>query len=276
MIANVLGSIKNGLSQAPRPFPGKYPTRISIQSLRGPVFNYTGKLVPAVNDAVRKLYFAKGGHPAYLSYKEFDQNGLIMELQRGALNNYVGFAEWYIPYCRNVFSYFECGTSLYYMLNRTPFDCDGRKTTSIALLKDTEYGEAEQRMVLDCAKARVARDWFPGQTYKLVARILNDQALDWMSVRKAAVEKKKPTAFAEAVRALKKQAAQPRVAFKRPEPIPAPAPDTFNAVEREGTVFFFKNPGFEAAMLAFQKDMLRAAVANTAIVQTQQQEAILP
>ena len=67
-----------GTSHAPCPFPGKYPTRVSLQSTNDKVkFRYDGKLTPAILRTVRASYIRKGGDFRRLYLYEFDQNGQV-------------------------------------------------------------------------------------------------------------------------------------------------------------------------------------------------------
>lgn len=70
-------SLLEKLSEAYRPFPGRYPTRIRIETTgKVPLF-YLGKPVPALKNLVRNTFFRKGGRSADLRISEFDQNGLL-------------------------------------------------------------------------------------------------------------------------------------------------------------------------------------------------------
>ena len=76
-----------GVSPAPRPFPGAYPTRMRIKTTRGNLnFEYVGKPVPSLKDLVGRRFLRVGGDVNNLIITEFDQNGIVRELRGGGLN----------------------------------------------------------------------------------------------------------------------------------------------------------------------------------------------
>ena len=112
-----------GRSVTPKPFPGKYPTRIAIFSEKGrnPDFTYHGKPVPELLRTIQTGYIRKGGRVTDLSITEFDQNGIIYYLRRGGLGTMAEFRNIYFPIPAFLFDNLDTMDRAYVLLARKSF-----------------------------------------------------------------------------------------------------------------------------------------------------------
>lgn len=89
-----------GMAVVPRPFPGKYPTRILMKW--GDDLTYLGKPVDAAFKRVEREFFRKGGEPRYVDIFEFDLSGLIFLKAAGTIGM-AGLAPFYFSFPNNRF-----------------------------------------------------------------------------------------------------------------------------------------------------------------------------
>lgn len=150
-----------GVSPAPRPFPGAYPTRMRIKTIRGNLnFEYVGKPVPSLKDLVGRRFLRVGGDVNSLIITEFDQNGVVRELRGGGLNQASTFADLYFPMPQLFWDYLGRVGRTLAMLDRESIVVDGIPAYTNRFWKDTAWEEKARKMTRDAVHARLGRRWF--------------------------------------------------------------------------------------------------------------------
>ena len=150
-----------GVSPAPRPFPGAYPTRMRIKTTRGNLnFEYAGKPVPSLKDLVGRRFLRVGGDVNNLIITEFDQNGVVRELQGGGLKQASTFADLYFPLPQLLWGYLGRVGRTLAMLDRESIVVDGIPVYTNRFWKDTAWEEKARKMTRDAVHARLGRRWF--------------------------------------------------------------------------------------------------------------------
>lgn len=167
-----------GISPAPKPFPGKYPTRISIV---GPSLPYVGKPVTGLLHWLRESFLRKGGRIQNLTIQEFDQNGIIRQTVGGGgyleatfANTYFPMPSFYRDFCgRNGFPYM--------MLDRELVEVQGKRLYRNCWWKNSPDPERFQRMMRDCARGRVTGDWFNWDQAEIAYRASEPLVSAWVA-----------------------------------------------------------------------------------------------
>ena len=151
-------------SPAPRPFPGKYPTRIRVEARRGNVpLSYVGKPVTALRDFVGRHYFRKGGILDDLRITEFDQNGIVRRFDGGTLVRACTFADIYFPIPADLLSFLSNRGRLFMFLDRELVSVDERFIYCQTFWQGTAWSSTVKDMLRDVAHSRF-RTWFPRET----------------------------------------------------------------------------------------------------------------
>lgn len=150
--------IRMPMALAPRPFPGKYPTRISVYSRNGRHrFSYMGKPTPNLLAYVGAKFFRAGGVAEELTITEFDQNGVLLKLNGGNLERHAGFIDAaYFPMPPFYWSHLGRIEHTFVVLDR---ELSGRVYRN-RFWQGTQYEGAYQRMIRDCTRGRLNRPWF--------------------------------------------------------------------------------------------------------------------
>ena len=143
-------------SSVPRPFPGKYPTRVKITSRDGG-FTYEGKPSPELLGYIRRKYLRNGGYYGDLSYKEYDQNGLLFHIPstRDPILKLASFSKIYFPVFPVYFSYLSRGARWWVFLEKevTGFGTLGKVYVSPHLLR-SPLKDAYLKFVEDTLKGK--------------------------------------------------------------------------------------------------------------------------
>jgi hypothetical protein len=165
-------------SIAPRPFPGLYPTRIRITTLRESEtdFSYTGKITPGLYSLVNRHYILRGGLLQNLKLIEFDQNGIIRTLVGCHLSVEATFANCYFPVLSGLWSGLTRSGRLFLFLNRICTKIGGHSVYVNPFWDDTEWSHRMDLFVKHCAGAKFNRRMF--------TRIEEDDVATWVN-RKA-------------------------------------------------------------------------------------------
>ena len=164
----------SGMSSAPRPFPGAYPTRMRIKTTRGKLnFEYVGKPVPSLKDLVGRRFFRVGGDVTNLVITEFDQNGVVRELQGGNLSRASTFADLYFPMPQLFWDYLSRMGQTLAMLDRESIVVDGIPVYTNRFWKDTAWEGKAHKMTQDAVHARLGRRWFTVDEYVEIVEFIN-------------------------------------------------------------------------------------------------------
>ena len=152
----------SAVSDVPRSFSGLHPTRLWIRTVRGNLpFEYAGKSVPSLKDWVGRSFFRAGGDCRNLTISEFDQNGLVRELQGGRFTRVSTFADMYFPLPSLLQGYLGRLGCIFALLDRELVSVDGVSVYSSRFWKDTAWEGKAQRMLRDAASRRVINGrWF--------------------------------------------------------------------------------------------------------------------
>ncbi len=171
-----------GVSPAPRPFPGAYPTRMRIKTTRGNLnFEYVGKPVPSLKDLVGRRFLRVGGDVNNLIITEFDQNGIVRELRGGGLNQASTFADLYFPMPQLLWDYLGRVGRTLAMLDRESIVVDGIPAYTNRFWKDTAWEEKARKMTRDAVHARLGRRWFTEDEYAEIAEFIDRKCVGrWM------------------------------------------------------------------------------------------------
>ena len=163
-----------GVSPAPRPFPGAYPTRMRIKTTRGNLnFEYVGKPVPSLKDLVGRRFLRVGGDVNNLIITEFDQNGVVRELRGGGLNQASTFADLYFPMPQLFWDYLGRVGRTLAMLDRESIVVDGIPAYTNRFWKDTAWEEKARKMTRDAVHARLGRRWFTVDEYVEIVEFID-------------------------------------------------------------------------------------------------------
>lgn len=163
-----------GVSPAPRPFPGAYPTRMRIKTTRGNLnFEYVGKPVPSLKDLVGRRFLRVGGDVNNLIITEFDQNGVVRELRGGGLSQASTFADLYFPMPQLFWDYLGRVGRTLAMLDRESIVVDGIPAYTNRFWKDTAWEEKARKMTRDAVHARLGRRWFTEDEYAEIAEFID-------------------------------------------------------------------------------------------------------
>lgn len=163
-----------GVSPAPRPFPGAYPTRMRIKATRGNLnFEYVGKPVSSLKDLVGRRFLRVGGDVNNLLITEFDQNGVVRELRGGGLNQASTFADLYFPMPQLFWDYLSREGRTLAMLDRESIVVDGIPAYTNRFWKDTAWEEKARKMTRDAVHARLGRRWFTEDEYAEIAEFID-------------------------------------------------------------------------------------------------------
>ena len=164
-----------GVSPMPRPFPGKYPTRMQIKAIRGDIpFQYTGKPVSVLKMLVRKQFICCGGNCFNLRVTEFDQNGIIRRSNGGNLELSCTFADLYHPVPQALWENLGRATRLLMMLDRVLVKIDGISVYTNKFWLNTPWLEGIHRMARNAIHARLGRQWFTEANALELSRLLED------------------------------------------------------------------------------------------------------
>jgi hypothetical protein len=162
------------VSPAPRPFPGKYPTRIQIKSFRGSVpCSYTGKPVPELKEWLSRRYLRVGGDARNLTITEVDQNGIIRQLLGGGANQEAVFANMYFPLPSFYLDYLSTTGRTYLFLDRELKEVEGKKVYINQFWKGTGWEDVAKRMVRDLSRARFGRRYFTNDESATIAEFVD-------------------------------------------------------------------------------------------------------
>lgn len=211
-------------SQAPRPFPGKYPTRVRVFAAGGRVpFEYVGKPSPELLALIRSSFLAKQGNTNHLNITEFDQNGMVCAMNGGNYTLRAGFADMYFVLCP-IWGNLGRNARIYQLLDRVPATVAGRKLCHQQVWKGTDLDAPYMRMVEDCARGRVTRAWFSEAEITRMADRVYEESLKWLAVpapvrrtQAPAVEQPTPPAFTQETREAIDRAMR---AIRLPDPPP--------------------------------------------------------
>ena len=177
MLTKILDGLLDVPSVAPRAFPGDYPSRIRLISLRkGQPFEYYGKPVKGLLDNLRRNYFLRGGLPNWLQFQEFDQNGMLAKVEGGEFVQRATFYGLYMPWQYDMRNFLSVYGIIYYLLNREPVVIRDHKMYKPLAIQETKYGEKVPQILIDCAKGNVDKTWFPGTDVVDVTAAINDNA----------------------------------------------------------------------------------------------------
>jgi hypothetical protein len=172
--------IDKGISAARRPFPGKFPTRVWVFSSPNALvpFSYTGKPTSELKSLVRKQYFLKGGEVNRLNFYEFDQNGIIIRVQNGALGSFATFFRQYLPFALNLLMDLGSRTLVWLLLDRVVETVSGNKMYVCPAFRNGPTAAAYRRDIVKCARGHVDGHW-PGRVVELTLASMNNQIREY-------------------------------------------------------------------------------------------------
>lgn len=221
------------LSPTPKPFPGKHPTRILIQS-KAPDFRYEGKPVSSLLQLVREHYILKRGRVDHLVITEYDQNGSIRQTRGGAAFSASSFANIYFPMPAFYREFFGRAGHVYAMLDRELVDIQGRKVYRNKWWDKSVHSARFRQMMKDCAKDRVNLGWFDFETADECVRELSPLIEAWTHVPAETAPARPISTDAQQVLNRLRRAQQTRRATPRPsQPTPVAPVDLGNWVAQQ-------------------------------------------
>ena len=170
----------SGVSAAPRPFPGKYPTRVIISSIRGEVpFRYEGK-PKGLLELVYKQFLKKKGRLDNLRFTEFDQNGIVFSLTGGLIGSQVTFVPFYMPAFTLMGYDLTRLCRMYFAMDRVLERVRDKWMYSNKFWDLLEVPTSRALMMDDCSRGRFRQRWFPTDlTNKLCYDILPALVAKW-------------------------------------------------------------------------------------------------
>lgn len=215
---NISRIIAMGLSKAPKPFPGKYPTRVMLWNNRGPAFSYEGKPVPQLLSLVRHKFILKHRGLNELNFTEVDQNGVIRAFKGGLLDESVAFADMYHPVPRFILADVGRLDAYYTLLARRLVQENGKFLYENTFWENLPCATAFIHMRRECARNRMVTDACFSATNRQLALTALAQASDRFSKAPARTARQKRRAVGHRMEAL--PPAEPVV----PTPLPRVAP----------------------------------------------------
>jgi hypothetical protein len=168
-------------ANVPRPFPGRYPTRIRVNSRDGAYpFTYEGKPVPQILGMVRNQFFRKGGISNNLSFVEFDQNGYIRWMPETGGWRVAPFADIYFPIPKFLLQFQGRTGKLFLMLCRKREEIKGRRLYVNNFISDS--GAIEKSFMSMATRAAAGKEpslgWSAASKHDFMDQ-LNEKLANW-------------------------------------------------------------------------------------------------
>lgn len=185
------------VSEAPKPFPGQYPTRVNIKGLiPGGRFSYVGKPTEDLPGIIRKHFFLKGGRIQDLWSSEFDQNGYVTVFSNRVIQR-ASFANLYRPFPPWVNDELSSVGRLAFCLVGKTIEIEGRKMYAFTPAQAFPWRDRFERMMQECAKGKIRQDWWTQGMGRRMAIDLIPVLERWAALPQTRVRAPLPTGIVE-------------------------------------------------------------------------------